>query len=333
MNCFLSGYAHEAAFTDEPCRDENAKEMLKDIQIFSLVLKSAFPEYHSFSIPEIAGRIQYFKGLRPDPEDPESFLDQTLDLSNPETITPDRRKTIYDNLVVIQDMITETLYFVIVEVNTSTPPPDNLVGRDLTYIARAISRQRADPFGMKKDYSGLKPVKCLWILPLSSRVGVLKKHFETEYAGEKDAYIRSVMSASRKMVDSRIVFLNDGWQNSVDETVQALGHLFDTDRKKAIRYMEKEGVKMTRTIEIATEDYYTRHFRTLGRKEQKEIERQLADLNRQIAEKDRQLADRDKSIADRDKSIADRDRAFAKAIEDKDKYIELLEAQLKAVKE
>lgn len=295
----IATHAYEAALVDEPCKDENAKEMLKDIQIFSLVLKSAFPEYGEYSIEEIAGRIQYFKGIRPDPGDPHRFLDQRVDGSNPEVITPDRVKTIYDSLTVIQDMVTDILYFVFMEVNTRTPPADVLVGRDLFYIAREITRQKSEPFGMDKNYKGLKPVKSLWILPFSSRLGVLKKCFRTEYTGEKDTYIRMVMEGFEGMVDSQIVFLNKEWENSSDKTVLALGQLFDSDRKKAIRFMEKEGVKMTRMIETATQEYYDTHFYALGKKERrqvKEYQAQLADQKQQLADKDQQLAAKDRYI-------------------------------------
>lgn len=306
----IATHAYEAALVDEPCKDENAKEMLKDIQIFSLVLKSAFPEYREYSIKEIAGRIQYFKGIRPDPADPDRFLDQLVDGSNPEVITPDHVKTIYDSLTVIQDMVTDILYFVFMEVNTRTPPADVLVGRDLFYIAREIARQKSEPFGMDKNYRGLKPVKSLWILPFSSSLGVLKKSFRTEYTGEKDTYIRLVMEAFEGMVDSRIVFLNKEWENSSDKTVQALGRLFDSDRKKAIRFMEKEGVKMTRMIETATEDYYATHFYTLGKKERRQVKEYLT----QLAEQKRQLADKDQQLAA------------------KDQYIRMLEEQLEKAK-
>ena len=96
------------------------------------------------------------------------------------------------------------------------------------------------------------------------------------------------MEAFEVMVDSRIVFLNEQWENSRDKTVLALGRLFDSDRKKAIRFMETEGVKMTRMIETATQDYYDTHFYTLGKKERrqvKEYQTQLADQKRQLADK------------------------------------------------
>ncbi|WP_302593779.1 hypothetical protein [Faecalibaculum rodentium] len=145
---------------------------------------------------------------------------------------------------------------------------------------------------MDKNYRGLKPVKSLWILPFSSSLGVLKKSFRTEYTGEKDTYIRLVMEAFEGVVDSRIVFLNKEWENSSDKTVQALGRLFDSDRKKAIRFMEKEGVKMTRMIETATEDYYATHFYTLGKKERRQVKEYLT----QLADKDQQLAAKDEYI-------------------------------------
>ena len=113
-----------------------------------------------------------------------------------------------------------------------------------------------------------------------------------EYTGEKDTYIRHVMEAFEVMVDSRIVFLNEQWENSRDKTVLALGRLFDSDRKKAIRFMETEGVKMTRMIETATQDYYDTHFYTLGKKERrqvKEYQTQLADQKRQLAAKDQYI--------------------------------------------
>ncbi len=160
----ITTHAYDAAITEDPYRDENAKELLQDIQIYALVLKKTFSEYRPFSIQEIASRIQYFKGVHPDPSDPDAMLDQTVDLSSPEVIAPDGTRTIYDNLVVIQDMITDQLYFVHMEVNSKTLPPEILVNRDLSYLARAVYRQRSDPYGMRKDYSGLKAVKSLWIL-------------------------------------------------------------------------------------------------------------------------------------------------------------------------
>lgn len=120
-----------------------------------------------------------------------------------------------------------------------------------------------------------------------------------ECTGEKDTYIRHVMEAFEGMVDSRIVFLNEQWENSRDKTVLALGRLFDSDRKKAIRFMETEGVKMTRMIETATQDYYDTHFYTLGKKERrqvKEYQTQLADQKRQLADQKRQLAAKDQYI-------------------------------------
>ncbi len=93
------------------------------------------------------------------------------------------------------------------------------------------------------------------------------------------------------MIDSRIVFLNEGWHNSGDGTIQALGHLFDSDRKKAIDFMEREGVKMTRTIEAATENYYDHHFRTLNRRDRKaalEAQKQIREYEKQNREYEKQ---------------------------------------------
>lgn len=86
-----------------------------------------------------------------------------------------------------------------------------------------------------------------------------------EYTGEKDTYIRHVMEAFEVMVDSRIVFLNEQWENSRDKTVLALGRLFDSDRKKE-------------------------------RRQVKEYQTQLADQKWQLADQKRQLAAKDQCI-------------------------------------
>lgn len=313
----ITTHAYDTAIAEDPYRDENAKELLQDIQIFALVLKKTFSEYKPFSIQEIASRIQYFKGVCPDPADPEAFLDKSVDLSNPEVITPDGTKTIYDNLVVIQDMVTDQLYFVHMEVNSKTLPPEILVNRDLSYLAREIYRQRSDPYGMKKNYVGLKAVKSLWILPISSRLGILKKRFVTEYIREEDDCISTVRSRSEMMIDSRIVFLNEGWHNSGDGTIQALGHLFDSDRKKAIDFMEREGVKMTRTIEAATENYYDHHFRTLNRRDRKaalEAQKQIREYEKQNREYEKQNREYEKQ----NKEYAQQNKEYQQILARKD---------------
>jgi len=59
-------------------------------------------------------------------------------------------------------MITDQLYFVQLDVNLRELSPEVLCGRSLNYIASIILRQRGLPFGMSRDYKGLKPIKALW---------------------------------------------------------------------------------------------------------------------------------------------------------------------------
>ncbi len=129
----------------------------------------------------------------------------------------------------------------------------------------------------------------------------------TEYTGEEDGYISAIRNLSEKMIDSRIVFLNERWQNSGNETLQALGHLFDSDRKKAIGFMEKEGVKMTRMIEAATDDYYDWHFRTLNRKDRKaalEAQKQNREYRQILAGKESELTDTRNRLSETEKALA-----------------------------
>lgn len=133
------------------------------------------------------------------------------------------------------------------------------------------------------------------------------------------------------MIDSRIVFLNEGWHNSGDGTIQALGHLFDSDRKKAIDFMEREGVKMTRTIEAATENYYDHHFRTLNRRDRKaalEAQKQIREYEKQNREYEKQnkeyaqqnkeyqqiLAGKESELTDTRNRLSETEKALAAAL-------------------
>lgn len=292
----IAMHALEAIQAEIPMSDGAAKEMLRDIQIFSLILKYSFAEYSGFTVAEIASRIQYFKGIRPDPDDPEGFLDQMVDASDPEANIPGSGKSIYDNFVVIQDMITDQLYFVQLDVNLRELSPEVLCGRSLNYIASIILRQRGLPFGMSRDYKGLKPIKALWILPLSRRLGVWEGEFRTGWSGCPDDYITELNGLVENMIEWKVVFLNHGWHNSDEEIIQVLGHLFDTETEETIEYLKKEGIKMTRQIPGVVQEYYKKYGRPFVTLSDEANENYIL-MKQEVVRKDEEIKSMNEKIA------------------------------------
>ncbi|WP_305084422.1 hypothetical protein [uncultured Faecalibaculum sp.] len=282
--------ARQVAATDRPASDSGAKAMLHDKQIISLVLKRTCNEYAGFSVRQISSRIQEMFRISLNVENDLEALNEKVETMDPSVTAAGEGTTINDQAYLIQDMESEQLYVVVMEVNNGLGSADVMGNRDLYYVSRTICSQRNRINGMNTAYEGLKPVKVVWIYPSAGFSDVVRCRLQAEAEIGQYPKVKQLCDHLGFMVDNTLVFIGPEWDNADNETINGLGHIFrNKDRQMALACMEKEGVVMSAEVVNATNEYCN-DFQMLI--PPSVMERAMDDLNRrhqaELALKDEQ---------------------------------------------
>ena len=258
------GRVEQALQHDRRELDAQAKNIVQILPVGShIVQKAAFPDNQE----EPAEFSQHFLNIETPIKDARDLDGQSYPQAHlTEDADPDHGKIIRDFAAPIQ-MDDGEIQLIDIEVQSSVLSAKDLCGRTFYYLSRAISSQKNDVYGFKKDeYGNLKKAVLIWIFITALTSGIYESSFSgfSARAGSDLQVLKRLNARAKDYAKTIVVNVGDDWKSSSLELVRFLGHLFrNLNREEAIQYLEKEGIHLSANATNAIYKYADDYFRAL----------------------------------------------------------------------